>query len=829
MADQRSLKRKIAIIAGVVLGVCFCAWLLIAAYVSTHKKQLLAAISRQLNESLNGRLTIESMEPALIRGFPGISVELKNVLLRDSLWSRHRHNLLKASTVFIAVDAFSIPGGDPVIKNITINNGEIYLFTDSSGYTNTSLFKHGGNAEVRDNKHKKINRIILNRVSLTLENLQKDKLHNFSIEHFSSKIKYKSDSWSAEMAFRMRVNSLAFRKQKGSYLKNKMLDASLKMSYDHKAHVLSVPVQPVKIGRNRMKAGGEFAFGEGNNDFTLRVSGDNILYSDAASMLPPPVGSKLRRYGLKKPIAVNALIRGKLEQGNIPLINVTWRVKNNVLRVNNESFTDCSFSGSFTNELVRGKARTDPNSVVNLFGMDAKWHGIPFTSDTIHVVNLKEPVLTGKIRSRFSLNKLNSVTGARTFAFSSGTADVNLLYKASYKQGNASEPYFSGFVKIEDADITYVPRSLDFKNTSLLINFNGSDLFFRNVRLQSGSSSLSMQGSVKNFVNLYYSDPAKIVLDWKIHSPQINLTEFLSFLGKRKRASGGEPGRFFNQLDRVLDEASVHMNMNVDRLVYKKFTAAGIHSDITLKQNDISIRDISLSHAGGRLELRGNIDQSGVNNLVDIESSLRNVNVQQLFNAFGNFGQDAITAENIRGSLTARTRVHAAMQRDGQMVPYSFFGYVNFDLQSGALVNFEPMQKIGQFAFPNRNFSNITISSLKNTLDIQGNKIIIRPMLIQSSVLNVFIEGVYGIPSGTDIAMRVPLRNPKRDEFADEKTRERNITKGLIINLKAVDGDDGNVKIKMGKSDAEGPRIEKKAPVQVEPGTHVSRSTVVPR
>jgi hypothetical protein len=48
--------------------------------------------------------------------------------------------------------------------------------------------------------------------------------------------------------------------------------------------------------------------------------------------------------------------------------------------------------------------------------------------------------------------------------------------------------------------------------------------------------------------------------------------------------------------------------------------------------------------------------------------------------------------------------------------------------------------------------------------------------------------------------MLIPLRNPRRDELitdADEK-RERSL-KGIVLNLRAVDGEDGKVKIRLGK------------------------------
>jgi hypothetical protein len=110
------------------------------------------------------------------------------------------------------------------------------------------------------------------------------------------------------------------------------------------------------------------------------------------------------------------------------------------------------------------------------------------------------------------------------------------------------------------------------------------------------------------------------------------------------------------------------------------------------------------------------------------------------------------------------------------------------------------MLKLGAFAFPNRNFSNITLKDLKNTLVIQGKTVSIPPMHIESSVLNVFMQGVYGFSSGTDISMQIPLRNPKKDEFIlDKEEKDKRSTRGIVLNMHAVDGADGKVKFKLGK------------------------------
>ncbi len=792
-------------ITGILLGLILTLWMGVAAYIQFHKKELLQSITAQLNENLNGTLTIKSMEPALIRGFPGISVSLKDVLLRDSLWDKHHHDLLQAKDVSVAVDVFSIITGSPTIKNLSINDGKIYLFTDSNGYSNTNIFKKTVSQGKESGSRKKINRIYLNNVRVIIENKSRFKLFDFTVNHFLGKIKYNSTGWSAIVNIRTLVNSLAFNTQKGSFLKNKNFNTSLKLTFDNPKKLLSVPLQNVKIDNDKLQLGGNFSFAKNSSDFNLDVNVPDITLNNISSLLPQNIESILQEYKLEKSFAAQANIKGQLKGSGDPLIRVYMQVKDNTLTGRGETIENCYFNASFNNEVMAGQPRTDPNSAVSFYQMKGTWYDIPFKADSIKITNLQLPILAGKFIADFPLVKLNPITGSETFLFNTGTARLNLIYQAPFNPEDKSRHFINGTIQVKNAAVTYQPRNLSFKNVKVKLDFRGQDLFLEDMQVQSGNSLLQMEGSLKNFSNLYYTDPQKMLLDWNIKSHQLNLGEFLSFLGKRKSSintasSSKQLNKTSRQLDRMLDQASVHIKLNVDRLIYRRFVAKNAIADIALKQPGISINNVSLNHAGGSLKLNGTIDQSGSLNQVNVNTTISNANIQQLFYAFNNFGQNTLTSQNLSGSFNAVTHVSGAITKNGELVSRSLHGTVGFNLRDGALINFEPMRKIGAFAFPNRNFSNITFKNLKNTLNIQGNYITIPTMQIESSVLNIFLGGVYGFSSGTNIAMQIPLRNPKNDEpILDKQEKEKRAKKGIIINLRAVDDGTGKVKFKLGK------------------------------
>ena len=74
-------------------------------------------------------------------------------------------------------------------------------------------------------------------------------------------------------------------------------------------------------------------------------------------------------------------------------------------------------------------------------------------------------------------------------------------------------------------------------------------------------------------------------------------------------------------------------------------------------------------------------------------------------------------------------------------------------------------------------------------------------MKINSSVLNMDVAGIYSLGSGTNIALDIPLRNPKNDvKIEDSEERQKKRMKGIVLHILATDGEDGKIKLKWNKN-----------------------------
>ena len=105
---------------------------------------------------------------------------------------------------------------------------------------------------------------------------------------------------------------------------------------------------------------------------------------------------------------------------------------------------------------------------------------------------------------------------------------------------------------------------------------------------------------------------------------------------------------------------------------------------------------------------------------------------------------------------------------------------------------------IQKFVFKNRDFDNIQFAELKNKLTIKGTNITIPPMQIQSSVLSLYVEGLFTQDNKTDLSIRVPLSNlNKRDEEYIPKNKKKGEKIGTSIYLRGQRNNKEDVNFKL--------------------------------
>ena len=795
---RRLLRRSLRVFAAVI-GIIILAWLGLAWYINAHKKEILTRVTNLLSEQMRGDLHITSMEPSLFRSFPDISLVLKDVSLRDSMWAAHRHSLLEAGSIYVQVNPFALLSHRTEIKKITAAHGTIFLYTDTAGYSNSYLLSRRDTS--KKNKAALVSRFGLDDMHLWFVNEGKKKLFHLYFKNLDGTSTETGNEMNVRLKTAAHIHEFNFNTIRGSYLHNQDLDINISLKYHLANKRLEIPDQTIRIGGTPVFFGGNFFFDRTPPAFAIRMHSSALPYLKAVSWMSPNISKNLDSFDFSKPIALDAHISGIMQYRSIPLVSVVYQVKDNRFHTPYGDIEKMTYTGSYFNEAIPGAGHGDDNSRVALYALTGTWQAIPFQSDTLSITNLLKPVVKARIRSTFAVPTINDIVGANVMSFDKGTATADLRYDGGILPDDPTPYTINGIVKVADAGFTYLPRDLVFTNAAATLIFEGDNLFFRNITLSSKHSSVVMEGEALHFLRLYFADPGKVSLAWKVRSPLVNLNDFISFVGKRKTAGPakkvvtGKIARIGNQLDKVLAASSISVDARIDKMVYKSFLADGVIARATVAQSGITLQQVQISNGGGTLTIAGMVNQSAPNNPFIIKAQVQHVDVVRLFTSFDNFGQTAITAENLQGRITADADVQGNVTDGGTILKNSLTGTVTFNLKDGQIIRFAPLEKVGKFVFKKRNLSAVAVNDLHGRFDLAGNKIYIRPMDIQTSVVNMNVQGVYGLQGGTDIYLEVPLRNPEKEEAKTPVGMLLRKGKGFVMHLRAQDENGTGVKI----------------------------------
>lgn len=781
-------------ITGGLIAAVLLLWTIAFAVITMKKDSINELAVKQVNKQVHGDVVIGDLTPNFFRMFPHISVRLSDVSIRDSLWSAHEHDFLSAERIFIRLQFWSLLSGKPRIGKVVVENASIHLFTDECGYCNLNrvedLSFNKGSEEAD------IPELTFKNTRLIVENHSLNSFHDIEAIYMDCNVSKKDSAYKLDIIMNTKMHSLGFNMFKGSFLKEKSVKGNFHLMYEP-GQKISIPEIVLDIDEHPFTIKGDVFFVTDPMSYKLNIATEAVNYKLGVSLLTQALQQKLDSLDIKKPINASVDLEGQMAYKAQPKVFVQFNVDDAEMDTPVGFLSHSTFNGTFDNEVDSLIPRGDVNSRITFNNLYAEFSGMPVTSSLIEIDNLKDPFLKCHIQSIFELNSLNELTESTTINFLKGKGILDVKYNGSLSGNDTIYPSVNGTLSLTDAEVNYIPRNLVFQNCNGNLEFKDEDLIINNLSAKAGNTDLVMSGHILHLLALLDNDLDRLVMEWNITTPDLNLNDFLAYVKPRttvtvkKSTSKNKMIRAAENIDRLLHDGTAKLNINAGRLIYKNFEATNVAASVMLVENKVLFNDVKLQHAGGSLTMNGSLINGNNSNQLVLNSSIDNVNIPTIFKAFDNFGQDAVTYNNMKGRMSAKINMTGTLTDKATVAENTMNGTVNFSIKNGELNNFEPAVKIAATAFKKRDFSNIQFGELKNRLDIKGSEIGIEKMEIRSNVVVLFVEGIYDTKKGTDMSIQVPVSNLSKAENDIINTGKV----GVNVRLRAKTGEDGKLNI----------------------------------
>ncbi|HSZ32469.1 MAG TPA: hypothetical protein VK772_04115, partial [Puia sp.] len=604
------MKRMIKIILrvlAVLTALLLLALIVVSIYVKQHQQKLISFLESETEKGLSGaKLHIGDISIGFKTRFPLVALTIDSIYLRDSLWSRHHHNLLSANQVYATIDFWKLFQGKIDIQRLDLDKPDIYFYTDSLGYSNTSVFKK----KIRTRKDSSDNQpyptIEITDARFTIDEGIKHKFFSFHIHELAGNIQRKKNSpvLAIDLNMDCLVHDLTFNQLKGPFLENKSVQGIFSILYNRDSRELDFDKILLAIDQQPFVLSGKFLFAEEGTPFILSWKTNNLSFRKAASLLSANIQKRLEPYDIEDPIdSLTGSLDNSETQYATPLIHLWVKVENRNLKSPFVAVNHASFTATYNNESVRFRGHEDSNTVIRFSSLQCDWENLNFHADSVVLSNLIHPRIKTNVISEFKLDMINNFLKENELAFTRGTGKINIAYSGSLEKFHDSTRLLNGTIILEDATLHDIPTNLLFSPVRGIIRFTGRDMSVENLMFHSGSSDLKINGKVKSIFYFFNHLNDKYSFDWNVTSNRLNLDDFSSFLRRKKKpvitaSNKSVPDESISAYISKITSADFNVSLKVNKLIYKKIVADSLQANVSIKNDALQFRDVSMQHVG---------------------------------------------------------------------------------------------------------------------------------------------------------------------------------------------------------------------------------------
>lgn len=798
--------KKVLRIIGIAAGIFALIMASVVFWVYRNQEKLIHQITEAVSGSLNGELEIGEFHFTPLGRHFGLTFNLSDISLRDSLYQENRQPVLSLKKLNVTFGWQSLLLFNVNVKNIHFQQGKVFLYHRRDGYTNLSVFgkKEPEQKSTSSSPLSKIKSISLDEVDFIYADSLKEKFYEAQLFRFTGNLKTFPEGWEIAMRGPVHVTQLMFNSAKGAFLKNKdiHLSGSIRFNKLHQELAI-VPGTAIQLaGGEQINLSGSIGTGGMGKPIALQFQTNRIRVPLASSLLADTITAKIDRLGIDTYASAQVQVNGETGQKKAA-VKVAFKTDTFTYITPYGMFKELKTEGVFNNQLDPLLPPSPENSYVKTGTIKGYFEKVPIKG-SLSLNNLSIPVAEVILHASADSASINSLFDTHRYQATNGFVNVDLKYSGKIKNIYDAETdqlngKLYGRIAIVGLEVGYLPRNIKLSKIESIVSFTENEILIHRLALSDRQNRMFIHGRMKRpfHTMLGSTQPAYATLDIDIPKWQFNWIEILVSSTQNSAKKNSSP-KLSQLMDQLMENLTIDANLKAGQLTYFNFKAQNVVGKVTFTDHITDVKELSLQAFGGRVHFKGKLTSPNPKHqLASLQANgkITRADVSSILYSFNDFGQKALSSKNVKGTLDVDFRFSSQVNPDVSLVPNSMAGQLNLNFTNGQLLNFEPFLKIKKIIFKNRPLENVKIAPIKKSFQLKGQEVVIPKMQIESNVVTLFLEGQYSFGNNTDLSIQFPLRNLKRrDEDYEFQKYDSEELKSIF--LRAVD-EDGEVNIKL--------------------------------
>jgi hypothetical protein len=716
------------------------------------QERVAGIILESLNKNISTKLDIGSFRLSFLRKFPNASLELKNVLVHSSsnfgkeeFTGINTDTLLAAKFVSVEFKITDIIKGNYNIDRISLKTGRMNFYTDKSGFVNYNVSVNNGDQE------NEIFTINLDRINISdIKTYYNDLSAKLIITGLAKTGKLKSRITGENIDFTAKADVEINRFQLYNTILTKTISAGLDVTLQSSKDGVMFKKGIMTLENFDL---GFTGFISSDDVLDLKITGKNIDLSRIRKYLPDKYLSKVSGYDPYGLLIIDSKIKGPLTRTKNPHIEIDFFLNNGHIAYGKSdlSVKNLSFTGNFSN----GLKNNFETSTVSLKDIKLTLGSSEY-SGSVKISGFNHPKSELSLKGTVFPNELKEFFDIQSISKAYGSVDADLMIVTDFWPEDTITQ--NNIIDLKPVgNLVFNSFSIGLKNNKLLINNLNGNLSFsdiikaKNLSFIYKGQEIKVDGEFKNLPEWMAGRPVKMIASADISFNRLIPKMFLT----ETSASGtaiSEKTAFTMPGDIILD-----INFKIDSLNYKTFSSSNITGTLNYKPRLLTFKSFNMKSLNGTIAGNGFIVQNSTKSVIARGSfNVTDIDVNKAFQAFHNFGQDFIKAENLSGDLSGTLNV--LLPLDSLLNPQikSLTAEGKYTLVNGALINFDPVKELSDFIELSE-LENIHFEKLENDFFIRNNFFYLPQMEVKSSAADLSVNGKHSFDNDYEYHVKMLL------------------------------------------------------------------------
>ncbi len=744
----------ILIIIGFIVG----GWI----YLNQRSDDIQKILKTELNNSFSGNVSFKSLSISNIRSFPYVAIIINDFYIVEPI-KYAGDTIAKFDKVYLEFSVQDFLKKNYEIKSFSIESGKIFIKTYFDG---SNSFKYLTSEKKNDNFNLKLDKINISEVHFKFQNSSKNTGLSLFIKKGKTTGKLIPNDIQTNIKSDIIIEYVSFQNIK--YFNSKLLDINTHVSFN--GNTLKINNCLINLDGIELLSHGTVTNNINNQEFDIAIKGTNIELESFINLFPKIFNKKLKNYSASGYLSINCFIKGNSTKKDNPDIKTFISVKNGLIKHDRSELilSDINLEGLYSNGIYRNST----SSYISLDKISGKINDIDFKGNG-KISNLINPEVKLKALSKLPLNTLSNLLSIDNFKGSKGEIKANL--SSSFKIKNIKE------FKIIDYDQLKLSGEIAIYNADLVIrnneitNLNGHILLDKSINFSKVSGSLNnnfmiINGKLTNSFSDFFVENSFYNFTGNVYSENINFkdTKFLGVI---------VPIDTLNAENNFPKNLSIQAKFKFDTLVYDKFNTFKVSGTASYIPKNIKIPDLSFETTSGKYIGNIVIAQNSFNDFFfKSKNQLTNIDINNMFKSFNNFGQTTITYNELSGNLSGNIILSTEFTNDLNLKKDKINCFAEIELTDGKLINFKPAYQLSDY-IDIEELKEISFSNLKNIIYIKDQQISFPEMEIYSSAYNIKLAGIHKFDNTFTYNIDILL-----SEFLSKNARNKNYSghKGIL-------------------------------------------------